>query len=579
MSGSTEPIPGASPVPEPKRPTEIWKLYGPPVNAEYVSRLVKAAEKGGVDGGTIGDGSFVLEDGKRFSVNLQMSTDHEILRHTGKDAEGKDTFDKRQYLEADLIVEGSEPIDWNLRELGERAKELGFGHFDEETYERTKLWEREFGGKTEQIIITQFREHGVDLCLTKSSGKEGDINIEFRQYPAPADSRSEPKGFYDISTNGAVDATNKVRTLTPIILQTAFLLAGSKIKEGQISTHHYNSYMRIIEKLDELKVKDDKVKVTLTPTGEWVVAEPEMVKKETKTDTGKEGLDAIYGQDVAVRKFKRIIDAMKDPRYKELDAMPNLGVLLYGPPGTGKTSIGKAVAAELDANIFILDSREVQTSYIGEAGKSITGRLTSVLDYVKEQPGRKAVLLIDEIDALAPKVSSGNLAGASLERAREQTTAFKNLLEQIVDNGNILVIGTTNLREDVDPAVKNRLGEEIPMFPPDEKTASQYTRTLIDTKVGRVPEISRPTVEVDYSVVAQAIVKAGFVQRDIRKIVMEAWAQAAHSYLVDNTDFRVTTEGILSMVRDWTRGDEMEARQKKGRLGFAIPEKPPQNSQ
>lgn len=568
MSEPTEPIPGSAPAPEPKKPTDVWKLYGPPVNTEYVSRLVKAAEKGGVDGGTIGDGSFILEDGKRFSVDLQMGTDSEILRHTGKDAEGKDTFDRRQYLEADLIINGSEPIDWNFRELGDRAKQLDFGYFDEETYERTKDWG--YGGKIEQVIITQFRKQSVDLCLRKSTGKDGGINIEFRQYPGPSDGK-ESHGFYDISSNGAVDATNKVRTLAPITLQTVFLLAGGKIKEGQISTHHYNSYMGMIKQLEELKEKGDDAQVTLTPTGEWVVAEPESVKKESKTDTGKEGLDAIFGQDVAVRKFRRIIDAMKDPRYKELDAMPNLGVLLYGPPGTGKTSIGKAVAAELGANIFILDSREVQTSYIGEAGKSITSHLISVLDYVKEQPGRKAVLLIDEIDALAPKVSSGSMAGASLERAREQTTAFKNLLEQIVDNGNVLVIGTTNLREDVDPAVKNRLGGEIPMFPPDEKTAARYTQTLIDTKVGRVSETSRPTVEVDYSVVAQAFVKAGFVQRDIRKIVMEAWAQAAHTHLVENTDFRVSTEVILNIVEDWTMGDEMEAKQKKGKLGFAIP--------
>ncbi len=321
-----------------------------------------------------------------------MGTDNEILDQIGEPGEMK--FNRRQYLEADVKVDGEAKFNWDLRTLGDIGKELNFCYFDEETFESTK---RYLDKPTEQVIITLFRGEGVDLCLSLT--KEGGLNIEYRQYPPPEPQKGESKGFYDISSKGAIEATDKFRQLTPVALEMLFTLNGNPITEGQISTHHYNSYVGMIEQLQQLKDAGQET-VKLSPTGDWIVVDSDTIRKETKSDTGREGLDAIFGQDVAVRKFRRIIEAMKDPRYKELEAMPNLGCLLYGPPGTGKTSIGRAVAAELGARLFMLDSREVQTSYIGAAGKAITDRLTSVLDYIKEQPSLKAVLLIKPVSKL-----------------------------------------------------------------------------------------------------------------------------------------------------------------------------------
>ncbi|KDD73870.1 AAA+ ATPase, partial [Helicosporidium sp. ATCC 50920] len=123
------------------------------------------------------------------------------------------------------------------------------------------------------------------------------------------------------------------------------------------------------------------------------------------------------------------------------------GVLLYGPPGTGKTMLAKALARECGACFVNLKASTLLSKWYGDTNKLIAAVWT--LAY-KIQP---AILFIDEVDALL---------GARRSQEHEATTAMKTEFMQLWDgfetstDSNILVLGATNKRDDLDDAVLRR---------------------------------------------------------------------------------------------------------------------------
>lgn len=119
------------------------------------------------------------------------------------------------------------------------------------------------------------------------------------------------------------------------------------------------------------------------------------------------------------------------------------GVLLYGPPGTGKTLLAKAVAGELDADFFYIKASDVMSKWVGESEKKVVELFT------KARESSKAVIFIDEIDALIPK------------RTGQSSTVMARVVPQFLaemdgvdsKNDKILLMAATNIPWNLDPAV------------------------------------------------------------------------------------------------------------------------------
>lgn len=130
---------------------------------------------------------------------------------------------------------------------------------------------------------------------------------------------------------------------------------------------------------------------------------------------------------------------------------PTRTVLFAGPPGVGKTMTARWVASELGLPLLTLDLSAVMSSYLGRTG----GNLRRVLDYAK---GRNAVLLLDELDAIAKKRDDATEVG-ELKR-------LVTVLLQEVDawpEGSLL-LAATNHGTLLDPAVWRRF-EVVLDFP------------------------------------------------------------------------------------------------------------------
>ena len=146
---------------------------------------------------------------------------------------------------------------------------------------------------------------------------------------------------------------------------------------------------------------------------------------------------------------QRLVEAIEWPlRYPEEFARakvrPPSGVLLDGPPGCGKTLIAKALATESEANFLSVKGPALLSKYVGESERAV--RET----FRKARQAAPCIVFFDEIDSLVP-----TRAGAGLdERVSERVVSqFLAELDGVEELNGVLVLGATNRRDLIDPAL------------------------------------------------------------------------------------------------------------------------------
>src|SRR6266852_1920003 len=96
-------------------------------------------------------------------------------------------------------------------------------------------------------------------------------------------------------------------------------------------------------------------------------------------------------------------------RYPEIYAHarvePPRGVLLSGPPGSGKTLIARALANQCEANFISIKGPELLSKWVGESEKGVR----EVFRRAKQ--AAPCIVFFDELDALAPRRSGGEIDG------------------------------------------------------------------------------------------------------------------------------------------------------------------------
>ncbi len=182
-------------------------------------------------------------------------------------------------------------------------------------------------------------------------------------------------------------------------------------------------------------------------------------------------------------------------------SIPN-GVLLYGPPGCGKTFIAEKFAEEASYNHVFIRSSDLASIYVHGSQQKI-GAL-----FKEAREKKPSIICFDELDALVQ--NRDEIINASMSG---EVNEFLTQLNNCGKNG-ILVIGTTNRPDLIDPAVlrKGRIDKLIYVPPPDLSARLGLFRMLLEGK----PADS----DIDLSELAE--VTAGMVCSDIDFIVSEA---------------------------------------------------------
>jgi ATP-dependent 26S proteasome regulatory subunit len=148
-----------------------------------------------------------------------------------------------------------------------------------------------------------------------------------------------------------------------------------------------------------------------------------------------------------------ITDFIKNTKqYAQMGARMPKGILLVGPPGCGKTSIARAIAGETGASFFSIAASQFVEKYVGTGPQKIRELFTKARNAVKTGPYKKAIVFIDEIDAIGSTRYVVE-TGADAEY-RNTLTELLNQMDGFSQDSSLFVIAATNRASDLDPALK-----------------------------------------------------------------------------------------------------------------------------
>lgn len=173
-------------------------------------------------------------------------------------------------------------------------------------------------------------------------------------------------------------------------------------------------------------------------------------------------LSHVAGNVEAKSMLEDVISFIKEPdKYSLVGARMPKGVLLYGPPGTGKTLLAKAIAGEANVPFYAMSGSDFVQMYVG-VGAS---RIRSL--FQKAKKSEKAVIFIDEIDAIGKKRSRG--ASSSNDERDQTLNALLTEMSGFHENSGIVVIGATNRLDTLDEALlrPGRFDRQIEIGLPD----------------------------------------------------------------------------------------------------------------
>lgn len=261
------------------------------------------------------------------------------------------------------------------------------------------------------------------------------------------------------------------------------------------------------------------VTTTTPPTESVIIGTATQIQISEKPAAELKAIPRVTYEDIGglgeeIRKVREMIELpMKHPElFNRLGVEPPKGVLLHGPPGTGKTLLAKALASETNANFLTLSGPEIMSKFYGESEE----RLREI--FKQAQENAPSIILIDEIDSIAPKREE--VTGEVERRVVAQLLALMDGLES---RGKVVVLGATNRVNALDPALRRpgRFDREIEIGVPDRDARLQILQ--IHTR-------GMPLAE-DVNLEKLADVSHGFVGADIAALAKEGALRAVRRVL------------------------------------------------
>lgn len=166
-------------------------------------------------------------------------------------------------------------------------------------------------------------------------------------------------------------------------------------------------------------------------------------------------LEDVGGQEAAKTEIKKLISVITNAELaRQYGAEIPSWMIFYWPSGTGKTLLAKALASSIDADIFTIKMTDIaNTAYINEGAKNIADLFKYLRSRAEEHPTKRMVIIMDEMDALFKKRLGVN---ASAEDGKIVNT-FLTEMDGFEKLQNVLFIGTTNILDSIDNAVKRSL--------------------------------------------------------------------------------------------------------------------------
>jgi hypothetical protein len=182
-------------------------------------------------------------------------------------------------------------------------------------------------------------------------------------------------------------------------------------------------------------------------------------------------LDDIGGLEYVKAKLRDIATSFSHPDIMaKWGAERPQGVLLYGEPGGGKTMLVKALASEIDADLWMIQGSDLYNKWLGESERKIK----ELFDRARKVT-KPTILFFDELDSIIGTTEEPGPGGGAQARNAVAGIYKQELNTLAADNPNLLICAATNNPDRIDSALtrSGRFGHKIYVPMPDEVGRSE----------------------------------------------------------------------------------------------------------
>ena len=138
-------------------------------------------------------------------------------------------------------------------------------------------------------------------------------------------------------------------------------------------------------------------------------------------------------------------------------------VMFYGHPGTGKTMTAYSLAKSLKRQVLAFDCSKILSMYVGESEKNVRKIFDTYYDLTQKTKS-EPILLLNEADQFLGSRSQG--PGTSSDQMHNQ---MQNIFLEQIEHFEGLLVATTNLLENIDPAFSRRFNYKIEFKKPNRE--------------------------------------------------------------------------------------------------------------
>lgn len=147
--------------------------------------------------------------------------------------------------------------------------------------------------------------------------------------------------------------------------------------------------------------------------------------------------------------------------------------LFYGSPGTGKTETVLQIGRQTGRQIFQVNMSELRSKWVGDSEKNVKA-IFERYRWIKKSSPLCPILLFNEADAIISKRSK------NVERSVDKMeNSIQNILLQELEQLDGILIATTNLTDNMDPAFERRFLYKVQFDKPSSAVKAKIWQSIL----------------------------------------------------------------------------------------------------